>query len=135
MKKLIFTLAIASISFTSFGQQDTEFKKELTNFVEIQSGSSIDAALSQVMPMVPEGKREEFKRELKAELKDMYGEITTIYIEKIGKENLQKMLDFYETPARKNILQKTPEVMEESMSLNQKYMAKLQPIMMKYIKQ
>ena len=135
MKKIIFTLAIASISFASFAQEDTEFKKELTNFVEVQSGSSIDAALSQVMPMVPEGEREKFKKELKAELKDMYSEITTIYIEKIGKENLQKMLDFYSTPAGKNILEKTPEVIEESMSLNQKYMAKLQPIMMKYIKQ
>ena len=95
----------------------------------------MDAALSQVMPMIPEGERENFKNDLNAELKDMYGDITDIYIEKLGKEDLQKMLDFYDTPAGKRILEKTPAVIEGSMSLSQKYMAKLQPIVMKYVQQ
>ena len=131
MKKLILSAGLVMLSFTSFAQDD--FKTEMLNFVEVQSGSTMDAALSQVMPMIPEGKREAFKKELKTEMSGLYSEIADIYIEKVGKEDLQKMLDFYDTPAGKNILEKTPAVVEASMSLNQKYMMKLQPIMQKYM--
>ena len=119
------------LSFASFAQDD--FKTEMLNFVEVQSGSTMDAALSQIMPMIPEGKREAFKKELNEEMKGMYSEIADIYIEKVGKEDLQKMLDFYETPAGKNILEKTPAVVEASMPLNQKYMMKAQTIVQKYM--
>lgn len=131
MRKLILSAGLVMLSFASFAQDD--FKTEMLNFVEVQSGSTMDAALSQVMPMIPEGKREAFKKELNEEMKGMYSEIADIYIEKVGKEDLQKMLDFYDTPAGKNILEKTPAVVEASMSLNQKYMMKLQPIMQKYM--
>lgn len=131
MKKLILSAGLVMLSFASFAQDD--FKTEMLNFVEVQSGSTMDAALSQIMPMIPEAKREDFKKELNEEMKGMYSEIVDIYIEKVGKEDLQKMLDFYETPAGKNILEKTPAVVEASMSLNQKYMMKLQPIMQKYM--
>ncbi|MBW2961369.1 DUF2059 domain-containing protein [Mesonia aestuariivivens] len=133
MKKYLVAIALVSISFAGFAQEDAEFKKEMLNFVEIQSGSSIDAALSQVMPMIPEGDRETFKKELNAEMKGMYDDITNIYIEKVGKEDLQEMLDFYETTAGKNILAKTPDVIEASMGLTQKYMVKIQPIIQKYM--
>ena len=135
MKKFLLAIALVSISFAGFAQEDAEFKAELTKFVEVQSGASMDAALSQVMPMIPEGERENFKNDLNAELKDMYGDITDIYIEKLGKEDLQKMLDFYDTPAGKNILGKTPAIIEASSGLTQKYMSKLQPIIMKYMQQ
>ena len=131
MRKLILSAGLVMLSFASFAQDD--FKTEMLNFVEVQSGSTMDAALSQVMPMIPEGKREAFKKELKTEMSGLYSEIADIYIEKVGKEDLQKMLDFYDTPAGKNILEKTPAVVEASMSLNQKYMMKLQPIMQKYM--
>jgi hypothetical protein len=131
MKKLILSAGLVMLSFASFAQDD--FKTEMLNFVEVQSGSTMDAALSQIMPMIPEGKREAFKKELKTEMSGLYSEIADIYIEKVGKEDLQKMLDFYDTPAGKNILEKTPAVVEASMSLNQKYMMKLQPIMQKYM--
>ncbi|PZW40629.1 hypothetical protein LX95_01696 [Mesonia algae] len=131
MKKLILSAGLVMLSFASFAQDD--FKTEMLNFVEVQSGSTMDAALSQIMPMIPEGKREAFKKELNEEMKGMYSEIADIYIEKVGKEDLQKMLDFYETPAGKNILEKTPAVVEASMSLNQKYMMKAQTIVQKYM--
>jgi len=131
MKKLILSAGLVMLSFASFAQDD--FKTEMLNFVEVQSGSTMDAALSQIMPMIPEGKREAFKKELNEEMKGMYSEIADIYIEKVGKEDLQKMLDFYETPAGKNILEKTPAVVESSMSLNQKYMMKAQTIVQKYM--
>jgi len=131
MKKLIVSAGLVMLSFSSFAQED--FKTEMLNFVEVQYGSNMDAALIQVMPMIPEANREAFKKELKAEMKGMYVEIVDIYIEKVGKEDLQKMLDFYETPAGKNILAKTPDVVEATMSLNQKYMMKLQPVMQKYM--
>lgn len=131
MKKLILSAGLVMLSFASFAQDD--FKTEMLNFVEVQSGSTMDAALSQIMPMIPEGKREAFKKELNEEMKGMYSEIADIYIEKVGKEDLQKMLDFYETPAGKNILEKTPAVVEASMPLNQKYMMKAQTIVQKYM--
>lgn len=131
MKKIILSVGLVMLSFTTFAQD--EFRDDMLNFVQVQSGSTMDAALSQVMPMIPEANRETFKKELNAEMKGMYVDIVDIYIEKVGKEDLQKMLDFYETPAGKNILAKTPDVVEASMALNQKYMMKLQPIMQKYM--
>ncbi|MDT0295204.1 DUF2059 domain-containing protein [Mesonia ostreae] len=131
MKKLILSAGLVMLSFASVAQDD--FRDDMLHFVNVQSGSSMDAALMQVMPMIPEANREEFKKELNAELKGMYADIVDIYIDKVGKEDLQKMLDFYETPAGKNILAKTPDVVEASMTLNQKYMMKLQPIMQKYM--
>jgi len=135
MKKLLFFATVLCLGFTSVAQEDSAFTKELKDFVEVQSGANIDAALTQVMPMIPEAKREDFKKELKSEMKGMYGEIAEIYIEKVGKEDLNKMLEFYKTPAGKNILEKTPDVIEASMSLNQKYMMKLQPLIQKYMGQ
>ena len=65
----------------------------------------------------------------------MYNDLADIYIEKIGKEDLTKMLNFYNTDAGKNILGKTPAIIEASSGLTQKYMSKLQPIIMKYMQQ
>ena len=135
MKKFLLVIALVSISFAGFAQEDAKFKAELTEFIEIQTGAGIDAMLVQFTDKIPEDKKEEFKRDLNVQLKDMYNNLADIYIEKIGKEDLTKMLNFYNTDAGKNILGKTPAIIEASSGLTQKYMSKLQPIIMKYMQQ
>ncbi|MEO2060587.1 MAG: hypothetical protein ABGW76_10965 [Mesonia sp.] len=38
MKKFLLAIALVSISFSGFAQEDAEFKKEMMNFAKVNSG-------------------------------------------------------------------------------------------------
>ncbi len=136
MKKLLVAIALVSISFSGFAQEDAEFKAELKELIEAQAGATMDSALDQVITMIPADKQEAFKKEVAAKMPSMYEKSVDLYIEVIGKEDLKKMLAFYDTPAGQRILEKTPELMTKSMQLGQTWaMTNLQPIIQKYMAQ
>ncbi len=134
MKKTIFTFAILLMGFGAFAQSNSnDFKAELINYIQIQSEGAMGGALDQMASMIPADKKEAFKKEVKDEMKSLYKQVADIYIETIGEEDLQKMLDFYNTPAGERILEKTPMLTERSMQLSQTWAMQLQPIMQKYM--
>jgi len=136
MKKLLFFAAVFCLGFSSVAQEDKEFRKDLMEFVEAQSSGTMDAALSQVMTMIPADKHDAFKKEVKAKMPEMYKQSVDLYMKVIGKEDLMKMMEFYDTPAGQRILEKTPEMTSKSMEMGQTWaMTNLQPIMQKYMGQ
>lgn len=132
MKKLILSAGLVMLSFASFAQDS--FKEDLTTLIKAQSGAAIEANMQQVYTMIPEANREAFKKEMNAEMEKMYVKSLDIYIETMGKEDLKKMLEFYETPAGTRILEKTPELMTKSTEMSQKWaMESIMPIVQKYM--
>ncbi|MDQ7916387.1 DUF2059 domain-containing protein [Mesonia sp. MT50] len=132
MKKLILSAGLVMLSFASFAQDD--FKEDLTTLIKAQSGAAIDANMQQVYNMIPEANREAFKKEMSAEMDKMYEKTLNIYIETIEKDDIKKMLEFYETPAGARILEKTPTLMTKSTEMSQKWaMESIMPIVQKYM--
>ena len=84
--------------------------------------------------MIPEANREAFKKEMSAEMDKMYEKTLNIYIETIEKDDIKKMLEFYETPAGARVLEKTPTLMTKSTEMSQKWaMESIMPIVQKYM--
>jgi hypothetical protein len=136
MKKLLFFAAVFCLGFSSVAQEDTEFRKDLMEFVEAQSGGTMDAALDQVMAMIPADKHEAFMKDVKAKMPSMYEQSADLYLKILGKEDLKKMFEFYETPAGQRILEKTPELTSKGIEMGQQWaMTNLQPILQKYMGQ
>jgi len=132
MKKLILSAGLVMLSFASFAQDD--FKDDLTKLVKAQSEGAIEANMEQVYNMIPEANRDAFKKEMKVEMDKMFDKTLDIYMETIAKEDIKKLLEFYETPAGARILEKTPELMAKSAEMSQKWaMESIMPIVQKYM--
>ncbi|SHI32486.1 hypothetical protein SAMN04488096_101125 [Mesonia phycicola] len=134
MKKLLIAVAFVGLSFSGFAQEETEFKKELLNFVKLNTGSedAISPYIDQMAAGLPDRNKEAFKSEIKAELDGMYSQLVDVYIENVPKEDLEKMIEFYQTPAGKSVLSATPQVLAKNISLTQGLMMKFQNIFQKY---
>ena len=134
MKKFLLAIALVSISFAGFAQEDAEFKKEMMNFVKVNSGTgeAVDPYIDQMAAGLPDRNKEAFKSEIKAELDEMYSQLVDVYIENAPKEDLKKMIEFYQTPAGESILKATPQVMAKNISITQGLMMKFQSIFQKY---
>ncbi|MDR6302199.1 DUF2059 domain-containing protein [Mesonia maritima] len=138
MKKLIFTLAIASISFASFAQEKAEkstLEKELIEYIDAQSQGGIMKALDMFKERIPDRNKAAFEQELRVELKSFNEHVASFYMDELGEKDVQALVDFYNTPAGKRILEKTPAITEETMEYSQTWASKIQPIMQKYMNQ
>ncbi|MDP4996687.1 MAG: DUF2059 domain-containing protein [Akkermansiaceae bacterium] len=58
---------------------------------------------------------------------EIAGELAKIYEKSFTNEEMEELLKFYETPVGKKSLQSTPQIMQESGVVFQKYAAKIQP--------
>ena len=73
MKKLILSIGVAFIGFTSMAQEQmTSEETKAIKLIELTSGQQFDIMTEPIVKMVAEDKREEFKKELSASTKELY---------------------------------------------------------------
>ncbi len=135
MKTITTIIAVFFITFgLSFGQTDDEFKAKLKNMFEVSgSEEAYKTVIKQMITMykqqfssVPEetwnGLEKEF---LKTSIDDLVDMLVPVYSRHLTLDDLQKIIEFYQTPTGKKYAEKTPLIMQESMQVGQQWGMKI----------
>jgi hypothetical protein len=135
MKKIIISLTILLISTSSaFAQVDDKYKSTLKKMLEAGgSEASFKVVIKQMFDMlkqqnttVPDslwsGFEKEFSKTSMDELVDM---LFPVYQKHMTISDLEKIIEFYQTPAGKKYAEKTPLIMQESMQVGQQWGMKI----------
>ncbi|GAA4320755.1 hypothetical protein GCM10023115_47960 [Pontixanthobacter gangjinensis] len=133
MKKIIFTLSILAISFSSFAQQSTSLEAKAIKLIKLTAGQQFDIMTEPIVEMIPEENREAFKAELATSTEDLYAKLAAVYTESFTEQELDKILAFYDTPVGKKMVAITPELTKKGMEIGQAWGMELQPMMAKYM--
>lgn len=133
MKRILLTLSIAFLSFNSFSQEMSSEEKKAIKLIELTSGQQFEIMTEPIVNMVPEEKREAFKKELTESTKGLYKKMAVIYTESFTEAELDKILAFYATPVGEKMVELTPEITKKGMEIGQAWGAELQPLMAKYM--
>jgi len=83
---------------------------------------------------IPESKQDEFKAELNLIMAKIYKKTADIYLKVYNKEELNALLEFYNSDIGQKILKKRPKVTEKTMTISQQIGQQLMPILRKYMR-
>lgn len=134
MKKLLLTLSVVALSYSSFAQETTSSEEaKAIQLIELTSGQQFDIMTEPIVKMVAEDKREAFKKELAASTEQLYKKMAVIYTESFTEAELDEILAFYDTPVGKKMVALTPEITKKGMEIGQAWGMELQPMMAKYM--
>ena len=133
MKKIIFTICLILVGLNSFAQETSSFEAKAIKLIELTAGQQFEIMTEPIVDMVPEDKKEAFKKELAESTEDLYKKMATVYTESFTEEELDKILEFYATPVGKKMIAVTPELTKKGMEIGQAWGAELQPLMAKYL--
>jgi hypothetical protein len=118
----------------SFGQADDKYRKTLKKMFEVSgTEKAYEAGIKQMVIMFKEQMKEidaktwdELESEfLKASLTDLVDLMAPVYHKHLTQSDLEQLITFYETPFGKKYAEKTPLIMEESMSIGQEWGMKI----------
>ncbi|EQA36384.1 PF09832 family protein [Leptospira inadai serovar Lyme str. 10] len=130
MSRLLFAIFLFLLS--SFPLLAIDEKKEEIRQLLISSGSEKMGVLvvgqmisrfKQLMPQIPEEFWEDFRKELKSE--DMVELIIPIYDKYFTLEEIKGITAFYNSPVGKKLLEKNPQITQESMQVGEMWGKKI----------
>ncbi|EPG73769.1 PF09832 family protein [Leptospira fainei serovar Hurstbridge str. BUT 6] len=130
MSRLLF--AIFLFLFSVFPLLAIDEKKEEIRQLLISSGSEKMGVLvvgqmisrfKQLMPQIPEEFWEDFRKELKSE--DMVELIIPIYDKYFTLEEIKGITAFYNSPVGRKLLEKNPQITQESMQVGEMWGKKI----------
>lgn len=135
IKKMFFTLFIlVSSTCSTFCQDNTNYRSTLKKMLEVGgSEASFKVVIKQMFDMlklqktnVPDSVWSEFENEfLKTSMEDLVDMLTPVYQKHLTATDLDKMIEFYQTPVGKKYAEKTPVIMQESMQVGQQWGARI----------
>lgn len=131
MKKVAVLIALF-VGFVGFSQEDSAYKQDALKLVKLQSTGQFEVMLEPVKNMIPAENQEAFMKEVRATFPDLFSQIADVYMASYTHEEIQKILEFYESPIGRKMLDKLPEITQKSMQLGQVWGQSLRPLMMKY---
>lgn len=144
MKKFILLLLFVFAFSTVFSQVTPEYKETLRKYFKATNSDEVfDVTIKQMISSLKKTyteipakhwdlMEEEFLKSGKEELVDL---IAPIYIKYFTKEDLDKIIEFYNTPIGKKLAEKTPAITQESMKVGQKWGMKLSQRLLDRIKE
>lgn len=132
MKKtmIIAFLAMSSLLFAQ--QTNTAFKQDTEKLVSIVSGETFKIVIDQLDSLVPQDKKEAFKKEVEKTMPELFSKISEIYMEEFTHKEIKGLLEFYSTPLGKKMSSKTGILAQKGMLAGQQWGLKLQGIVEKY---
>jgi hypothetical protein len=132
MKKILtvaLLLLATSINFVS-AQANSEYKSTLKKMLGIAgTEGTFKAAIKQMFGMfkqqyqnVPENVWADLETEMaKTSMDDLVEMLTPVYEKHMSIADLNKIIEFYQTPVGKKYAEKTPLIMQESMQVGQQW--------------
>ncbi len=133
MKKIILCLGILAISIPSVAQEATSFEQKAVKLIKLTAGQQFEIMTEPIIEMVPQEKREAFKKELAESTQGLYTKMAAVYTESFTEDELDKILAFYATPVGEKMVAVTPELTKKGMEIGQAWGMELQPLMAKYM--
>jgi uncharacterized protein len=133
MKKLFIAIALILVSGTSALAQDS-YGLKLKRMMEVAgTQASFQVAIKQMLVMfrqqktnVPENVWNEFEKEFsQTSLDDLVTMLVPVYEKHMTESDLDKVIEFYQTPVGKKFAEKTPLIMQESMQVGQSWGMKI----------
>lgn len=132
MKNLLLAL-ILLFSISINAQEDADFKSETIEFIKLTGATkAFDDAIDQIGAMVPEEKKEAYKKEAKGTLDELYNELATLYMKEFTKAEIQELVAFYKTDLGKKLASKQVSLAQKGMMMGQSWGMKVQGIAQKY---
>ncbi len=131
MKKFVVVISVLILSLSSaFGQGDNQYKATLKKMLEAGgSEESFKVVIKQMFDMlkqqktdVPESVWSDFEKEFsKTSMDDLVDMLIPVYQKHMTTADLEKIIEFYQTPVGKKYAEKTPLIMQESMQVGQQW--------------
>ena len=132
MKKLVLSLALVCVA--QFGMAQDSYKSDVIEVIELSTATTVVAVIvNQILPMIPEEKQADFKREFEATLPSLYEKKVPIYQKYFTHEEIKEMLKFYKSPLGKKIAENAQNLASDGMKIGEDWGMEIQSIMMKYM--
>jgi uncharacterized protein len=132
MKKILaiaFVLLVTTVNVVS-AQANDEYKRTLKKMLDAAgSEATFDSAIKQMLGMfkgqyqsVPENVWAELETEMvKISVNDLVEMLAPVYEKHLSIADLNKIIEFYQTPVGKKYAEKTPFITQESMQVGQEW--------------
>lgn len=135
MTKTVLTLALVSVlSFNAFAQADGEYGKTLKKMFEV-SGTEVSFQMAikqmfsmyrQQSPSIDADIWADLEKEFsKTSLNDLTEMLVPVYSKYLSVDDLQELIQFYETPIGKKFAKSNPLILQESMQVGQEWGLKI----------
>jgi hypothetical protein len=133
MKKLLLSIAFVFVTGVMFAQEKPN-KEDVLQVIE-KSGASgqLNAAKKQLLSMIPSDKHAAFVIEFDALMKKANDSTAEIFMAEYTKEDIKKMLEFYNSPTGKKMAEKAEIIAEKSQESMMTLQGEMQTMMMKYM--
>ena len=135
MTKIFTVLSfLVLLTFSSFGQIDRKYSKTLKKMFEVSgTEESYQMAIKQMVTMFKQEHTEvnsdiwdELEEEfLKTSINDLTEMLVPVYSKYLTKEDLEELIEFYQSPVGKKFSENTPLIMQESMVIGQEWGRKM----------
>ena len=136
MNKLLITLCFVFVGVVAWAQiDDPSYKSKVVELIDIQSATQLvmDNMVEQISVSIPEENKVEFKKDMDGIVNKMIDKIADIYMENYTKEEVDALMDFYNTPIGKSIQNKLPEMIIKSQMVGESLTPEVMIIMQKYM--
>jgi uncharacterized protein len=134
MKKLIILTLLITSSVASIAQKDNQYKTTLKKLMEVSgSEQTFKAVISQFFTLfknqnsqVPDSIWSELEQEFyNTSTDELVAMLTPVYEKHLTEADLQKIIEFYQSPVGKKYAEKTPFITQESMQVGQQWGTKI----------
>ncbi len=130
MNKCLLLGLLLFTGLTGFSQQG--YKQKTIDLIKLSSAAQFDVLIQPLVEMVPEENQAAFKAEIRTSMEDLYEQLSVIYMDLYTEEDVDAILNFYNSPVGKKMIKITPEITEKSLELGQIWGMQLQPLLAKY---
>ncbi|MCB0631532.1 MAG: DUF2059 domain-containing protein [Saprospiraceae bacterium] len=136
MKTIFFLLCSLWLCSSAVAQIDETYIETLNNMLELSgSKKNFDVAVGQMMGIfkqqpqydnVPDELWEKMEGEFKnTSMEELVQMLAPVYYEHLSLEDLEAIVQFYESPAGKKLAEKTPLITQQSMQVGQEWGRKI----------
>jgi uncharacterized protein len=133
MKTLLIICALMIVSVAFAFSQTSDYQVTLKKMFEVSgSQGAYKSAIMQMFTMfkqnanVPQEVWNDMEKEfLATSMDELVKMLTPVYEKHLTKADLQKLIDFYQTPVGVKFAEKTPLIMQESMQVGQEWGMKI----------
>jgi uncharacterized protein len=134
IRSFILSVGLIIVSMCAAYSQDVGYKSMLTKMFSVSgSEETYKSAIRQMFVMfkqqssdVPDEVWADLEKEfLQTSMDDLVDMLAPVYEKHLTLADLQKLIEFYETPAGVKFAQKTPFIMQESMQAGQQWGEKI----------
>ena len=134
MKSISTLVLVLFYNTISLAQADSKYSNTLKTMFEVSGTSeSYQAVIKQTVNMLKQQHSEvsvevwnDLEKEfLKTSLEDLVDLLVPVYSKYLDQNDLEKIINFYQTPAGKKLAGSTPLIMQESMQIGQQWGMKI----------